>query len=62
MKKASREVANLTERKIQVPTYVVSKNMSVCKALFDPDYHSTGKKERDAKKFGPKQQHCDPPY
>ena len=28
--KARREVANLTERKIHIPPYVVSKNLSVC--------------------------------
>ena len=27
---ASREVANLTERKICIPLYMVSKNLSVC--------------------------------
>ena len=30
MSKASKEVANLTERKIHIPLYMVSKNLSVC--------------------------------
>ena len=35
---ASREVANLTERKICIPPYRVSKNLSVCLSVvnFDP--------------------------
>ena len=42
--KASREVANLTERKIHIPPYMVSKNLSVCLSVcpsvinFDPNY------------------------
>ena len=30
MSQASREVANLTERKKNIPPYMVSKNLSVC--------------------------------
>ena len=39
--KGSMAVANLTERKIHIPTFMVSKNLSVC--LFDPNYLRTGK-------------------
>ena len=41
---ASREVANLTEKKIHIPPYMVWKNLSVCLSVtkFNPYYLRTG--------------------
>ena len=47
----SREVANLTERKIHIPPFLVSKNLSVCLSLclsvteFYPNFLRPGKTE-----------------
>ena len=51
---ASREVANLTERKINIPPYMVSKNLSVRLSAvnFDPNYLRTGKTEWANKNLG----------